>query len=336
MFAFPSLCDLCFQGNVKLREGAKLLDLPGKPNKKNKRRRNKRDPPPAETSKGGENSEKNAPEERQPLEPPGGSPLKAASRSVVVPQKQEVAAKDKEMEPEQPPPPRRSSSWFFWSSAADTDKRSEAAPTETEKQLSDQDELNPLEGYLGNSQHRLDLESAETEENAMDINEQQQEETVEILESEEDDDEEEGIPLILRLGKFGRIGTLDVRLVGKDIHVFVEDADLTVEAVRLAPDVETDDKDADPDAKKKKKPKKAPPEIKTVGDRVLAENAIARAISLIPNLFLRDIRVRVVLRDEGEPVAPRPREDEDEGGEDGGHAGGHDVVGARHHLQQLN
>ena len=116
--------------------------------------------------------------------------------------------------------------------------------------------------------------------------------------------EEPEPPLILRLGQGGTIGTLDVRLVGKTIHVMVEDALLTVEAVRLAPKpsyYHGEDEEAgkaNGDTPAKSKPKPSMPDPKTAGDRLLAENAIARLFSAIPNLLMRDIRVRVVIRDE--------------------------------------
>lgn len=131
------------------------------------------------------------------------------------------------------------------------------------------------------------------------------------LENGDDEaEEEDGPPFILRLGEGGTIGTLDVRLVGKTIHLLVEDAVLTVEAVRVAPPQTSPGGDgehtaADPADSNKtnaasapSKPKPKMPDPKTTGDRVLAENAIARIFSVIPNLFMRDIRVQVVIRDE--------------------------------------
>lgn len=131
-------------------------------------------------------------------------------------------------------------------------------------------------------------------------------------------------PMMLRLGKGGTIGTLDVRLVGKTIHVLIEDATLTIEVVRLATPVDhhhhhpnADENTALPNAtntpKKKKKtpPAAVPSPPKTAGDHVLAENAIARIFSAIPNLFLRDIRIRLVIRDQ---VVSGESCDSDEGG----------------------
>jgi hypothetical protein len=64
----------------------------------------------------------------------------------------------------------------------------------------------------------------------------------------------------------------------------------------------TDSKSTDNPEKKAPAPTTAPPmdkkDLKTTGERVLAENALARIFSSIPHLFLRDIRVRLVVRDE--------------------------------------
>ena len=48
---------------------------------------------------------------------------------------------------------------------------------------------------------------------------------------------------------------------------------------------------------------KAEPKRDTVGDRVLADNPLARAIAAIPHLFLRDVRIRLVLRND--PLKPK-------------------------------
>jgi hypothetical protein len=105
----------------------------------------------------------------------------------------------------------------------------------------------------------------------------------------------------------------------------VEDAVLTIEAIPI-PEIDdeskndgdetndetdgfpTDDasatsgsagKVATPATTDKKTPKlKEPPKRDTVGDRVLADIGLARLISLIPHLFLRDVRVRLIIRNE--------------------------------------
>ena len=101
------------------------------------------------------------------------------------------------------------------------------------------------------------------------------------------------------------------RLVGRELHVLVEDAFLTLEVVRKPLPSEDqspmdDEKStADPappePAEKKATPPVAPiniEDLKTAGERVLASNPIARIFSSIPHLFLRDILVRLVVKDE--------------------------------------
>lgn len=141
------------------------------------------------------------------------------------------------------------------------------------------------------------------------------------------------------------------RLVGKDLHVLVEDALLTVEAIPIPESHEINDETghdegysevtkadgqndtngggnrddnqnhdgtsdtggdsgstsataaataAQPASSSSSTKKKPPPEPKrtTVGDRVMADNPIARAIASIPHLLLRDIRIRLIIRDE--------------------------------------
>jgi hypothetical protein len=148
---------------------------------------------------------------------------------------------------------------------------------------------------------------------------------------DDDDETNDGrIPretgLILRLGEGGTIGVLDVRVVGKTIHVLIEDAVLTVEVVRIRKQSPADSSDGNTNNNNNNHNNKSSlsnpqtssttttttastdtgtkknntnlPEPKTTGDRVLAENAIAKIFSAIPNLFLRDIRIRVIIRED--------------------------------------
>lgn len=116
---------------------------------------------------------------------------------------------------------------------------------------------------------------------------------------------------ILRLGKAGRIGVLDVRLIGKSIHVLVEDATLTMELVHVPPEMDDyDNKDAEMKAPSTnnnsadpKTPHRTPPPPQSIGDRVLAESALARIISAIPNLFLRDIHLRLIVRHDNQQTS---------------------------------
>ena len=160
------------------------------------------------------------------------------------------------------------------------------------------------------------------------------------LGNDDDDDEEYEEyeqPVKLCLGENGRIGTLDIRLIGKELHVMVEDAVLTIEAIPIDDDTfaedhhptENGDETAAGDTadaassttaddaastttsgtyqpppskssthKTTKPTKPTPPKRATVGERVLADIPLAKLISAIPHLFLRDIRVRLIVRDE--------------------------------------
>eukprot|EP00980_Cylindrotheca_fusiformis_P000476 scaffold119_cov131-Cylindrotheca_fusiformis.AAC.6 len=151
----------------------------------------------------------------------------------------------------------------------------------------------------------------------------------EYEEYEEEYEAEYKQQLTLCLGENGSIGTLDVRLVDKNLHVLVEDAVLTIEAIPM-PDQDENLNDGDEtfdagagdpddssaasgpatqaDPRKSKPTPKEAPKRDTVGERVLADNALARIISAIPHLFLRDVRVRLIVRhdppskdDTGEP-----------------------------------
>lgn len=146
-----------------------------------------------------------------------------------------------------------------------------------------------------------------------------------------EEEEEYEQPVRLCLGADGRVGILDVRLIGKELHVMIEDADVTIEAIPILEDDDDDRNDSDtqddnvitdyddldksrrskaePSAGKQKgastatteKPKSKPkpePKRETVGDRVLADNPLARLISSIPHLFLRDVRIRIIVRDQ--------------------------------------
>mmetsp|Transcript_1939 Transcript_1939/g.2205 ORF Transcript_1939/g.2205 Transcript_1939/m.2205 type:complete len:1317 (+) Transcript_1939:143-4093(+) len=166
----------------------------------------------------------------------------------------------------------------------------------------------------------------------------------EYYEVEEDCEEDYEYPVRLCLGEDGRIGTIDIRLIGKELHVMVEDAIVTIEATPVSPKDENtchadttyatgeDDESCDDSTKKHStgndtetdnnikdarnrgnkvannssdsnhkhgttKPTQEP-KRDTVGDRVLADNALARIISAIPHLFLRDIRIRLIVRDQ--------------------------------------
>ncbi|KAL3925199.1 MAG: hypothetical protein SGILL_000572 [Bacillariaceae sp.] len=137
---------------------------------------------------------------------------------------------------------------------------------------------------------------------------------------EEEYEEDCEVPVRLCLGENGHIGMLDVRLIGKELHVMVEDAVVTIEAIPVLVEEEAEEPDSDdgqddaikesqssdtnaasesgPDASKASGKRKSEPKRDTVGERVLADNPLARLVSAIPHLFLRDVRVRIIIRDE--------------------------------------
>ena len=121
-----------------------------------------------------------------------------------------------------------------------------------------------------------------------------------------DDDDDECYwaeqDMVLKLSTGGRIGTLDVRLVGKDLHIMVEDAYLTVEACpkpdgtdetpAAPPAAAADDKKTEADDKKRKS---NPP--KNVAERIMERSGLAKALSAIPHLLLRDCTIRLIVRE---------------------------------------
>jgi hypothetical protein len=291
--------------NVKLREGVKLLDLPGKPKRKKKKRRRVRRNDAGQASAAADK----------------------IADAIVTEQQDETSisgiSKQQEADPTAEPiadsnlgthkaqngpattgvPPAKSSGWFSYfyttpSKPTANDESALTAPVISEENIFERNQTINETSDKANAQ--LNANAAEESRSSM-------------IESDDDDaaSDEDDLPFILRLGQGGSIGTLDMRLVGKDIHVLVEDAFLIIEAVRVRP-TEADEKDQQPPQKKKSiNIKNIQPE--TVGDRVLAENAIARLVSSIPNLFLRDIRVQFIIRDE---VVDSPLEEQTMMGED--------------------
>ena len=150
--------------------------------------------------------------------------------------------------------------------------------------------------------NHLGVESATPEEGKINT-----ESTTHEQNGDEDDDDDfywAEQDMVLKLSTGGRIGTLDVRLVGKDLHIMVEEAYLTVEACPKPDD--TDETSAAPppsaaaaDDKKNeaedKKRKSNPP--KNVAERILERSGLAKAISAIPHLLLRDCTIRLIVRE---------------------------------------
>eukprot|EP00978_Attheya_sp_CCMP212_P029510 scaffold105015_cov47-Attheya_sp.AAC.3 len=111
--------------------------------------------------------------------------------------------------------------------------------------------------------------------------------------------------ITLRVGKGGRVGVLDVKLEGKDIYVSVEDAFLVVEADFELIDPQTTDTSspantATPPSTAPAAPKAEPPQVvkdnASSGERLMKKSFLARAITAIPSLLLRDCRVRFVMK----------------------------------------
>jgi hypothetical protein len=110
---------------------------------------------------------------------------------------------------------------------------------------------------------------------------------------------EESNQIILQLGDACVIGTLDVRLIKKTIHVLIEDVSLNLDVVRLRNDhVECNSNSTNNNSNGTKST--TTPKDKSAADRVLAENALARFFSLLPNLFLSNARIRLTIRDDYE------------------------------------
>jgi hypothetical protein len=114
----------------------------------------------------------------------------------------------------------------------------------------------------------------------------------------------------LHLCEGGRLGVLDVRLVGKALQILVEDADITLQVISAETNHGNDNSNnnngtasataaaaAEENAKKTTKSPRSGETTATTspGERVLAENSLAKLLSTIPNLLLRDIRVTLLL-----------------------------------------
>ena len=197
---------------------------------------------------------------------------------------------------------------------------SRGAPTIPRGSLVEHDvvfDTQALEGRNGVGPKELftPINSAEKNEKKIAV-ETVEEDDEQLNDEHEDDDVEEEFyhteeDMVLCLGKGGRIGTLDVRLIGKELHVMVEDAFLTVE---VCPKPEKDDDTTastadstkDDGAKAKKKDKKKPAkssskkEAETAGERVIENSLLAQAISAIPHLLLRDVRVQLIMRNKAQ------------------------------------
>jgi len=143
-------------------------------------------------------------------------------------------------------------------------------------------------------------------------NEDGEEDSFEFIEVEEEVIVEDDMVLVVGAG--GVIGTLNIRLVGKELHVTVEDAHLIIEAVS--------DEDAETNKPRNDGTTKTPPKSnlrrspsasstadltslvtedeggQTIGEKIKKKSMIARYLSKIPHLFLRDCRVSFIMPEE--------------------------------------
>jgi hypothetical protein len=287
--------------NVQLRQGVALKELPGK-RRHVKKRRKKR---PMNTKETKPNDQTDKKDSKVSSNEPGASENDAflESEATIAPTTITTTTTT------------TSSSWWpFWRSST-----TEAVSTEqhtllesTNNDLREPSRIEPAPIVFEQDA----LEETENDEHSLDDEDDEQE-------------EEEDFPYILRLGKGGRIQVLDVRLVGSDIHVMVEDGFLCIEAIRVRPKQTSAESQQQPQqqqgntqtanglnsvsnladaaaattsAASATVPNTGVPassdEWNTPGDRVLAENVLARYLSALPNLFLRDLRIQIILRND--------------------------------------
>ncbi|KAL3799729.1 hypothetical protein HJC23_010379 [Cyclotella cryptica] len=115
----------------------------------------------------------------------------------------------------------------------------------------------------------------------------------------------------LVVGAGGVIGTLNIRLVGKELHVTVEDAHLIIEALPMG-EVAKENKDKDntvngepkshlrSDSTLSEASVESTTDVNTdentsFGEKIKKKSILARYLSIIPHLFLRDCRVSLIL-----------------------------------------
>eukprot|EP00977_Amphora_coffeiformis_P026642 scaffold28621_cov144-Amphora_coffeaeformis.AAC.1 len=285
--------------NVKLREGVKLMDLPGRIPKENNE-----DTTTAATTEGGEGASEQATTQQntdssdyQTPRKAGSDSLPSTSHSVTTLGMESshhrtpmagtqtnngldtvVDDDDERNHPqedsneeelvERPPLPKRSSSWFSWggrrskSDGASPVTASEAAATRVgvERTRSGTEEMSSPLHALSVTEHVSSSEpprsgNYESRLASLDDTDHSIHSSVSFEEyhhhgsnphrssrsrNRPSSKTEKEPPMRLRLGKNGQIGILDVRLVGKDLHVVVEDADLTIEAVIVKPSSDHD------------------------------------------------------------------------------------------------
>lgn len=122
---------------------------------------------------------------------------------------------------------------------------------------------------------------------------------------------EEDLSLVVGTG--GSIGTLHIRYIGKDLHVTIEDAHLIVEAVPTnvsnrkedtetskspRPKMKRDQSSSASDADLLAETTTAEQKKSTIGEKIETKSMVAKYLSLIPHLFLRDCRLTLIFPEE--------------------------------------
>ena len=139
-----------------------------------------------------------------------------------------------------------------------------------------------------------------------------------VVEVEEEQIIEDTLSLVV--GKGGAIGTLNIRFVGKELHVTIEDAHLIIEALPTNDHEMNDNLDeSNAETKRQLKSDSSPNETNidltadasgaaskansSIGENIKKRNVLARYLSMIPHLFLRDCRISLILPGESEFAA---------------------------------
>ena len=115
--------------------------------------------------------------------------------------------------------------------------------------------------------------------------------------------------MALIVGSGGVIGTLNIRVVDKELHITVEDAHLILEVIPKEADPEKNvsapsktsksssyDRSNSTSSEAESAPKSG--ETTTIGNKVKQKSVFAKILSMIPMLFLRDCRVTLILPEE--------------------------------------
>lgn len=157
-----------------------------------------------------------------------------------------------------------------------------------------------------NGEHITSMEEEESEPSSLstpsDQDDSSSDDDDSYVEVEEEVVVEDAMALVVGAG--GAIGTLNIRLVGKELHITVEDAHLVVEALpneedgnetknRPKPDTVVTPLSSEPDI-----PPSEKESVPTIGEKVKKKSLMARYLSMIPHLFLRDCRVSLILPEE--------------------------------------